>query len=170
VIKSLKSGFWRADWFLGVIVVLAILFASGSDLLQSLERKAYDMGVLASSRAPSERIAVIAIDDASIANIGRWPWSREVHARMTDILAGAKAKVIGNTVFFSEPQLDPGYQYITKLLEQVQKSQPAPVEPPPAAVPGAAPAPAVPAAPSGPLAEFVATLEGATRCRCRRRR
>jgi CHASE2 domain-containing sensor protein/tRNA A-37 threonylcarbamoyl transferase component Bud32 len=161
VIKSLKSGFWRADWFLGVIVVLAILFASGSDLLQSLERKAYDMGVLASSRAPSERIAVIAIDDASIANIGRWPWSREVHARMTDILAGAKAKVIGNTVFFSEPQLDPGYQYITKLLEQVQKSQPAPVEPPPAAVPGAAPAPAVPAAPSGPLAEFVATLQEA---------
>ncbi len=123
MIKSLKSGFWKSDWFLGVIVVLAMLFAAGSDLMQSLERKAYDMGVLASSRTPSDRIAVIAIDDESIANIGRWPWSREVHARMTDLLAGAKAKVIGNTVFFSEPQLDPGYQYITRLLELAQKSQ-----------------------------------------------
>ena len=44
----------------------------------------------------------------SIANIGRWPWSRDVHAKMTELLAGAKAKVIGNTVFFSEPQVDPG--------------------------------------------------------------
>jgi CHASE2 domain-containing sensor protein/tRNA A-37 threonylcarbamoyl transferase component Bud32 len=149
VIKSLKTGFWRADWFLGVIVFLVMLFASGSDLLQSLERKAYDMGVLASSRAPSDRIVVIAIDDESITNIGRWPWSREVHARMTDFLAGAKARVIGNTVFFSEPQLDPGYQYITKLLELAQKSQPAPAESPPAA------------APAAPLAEFVATLQEA---------
>jgi len=162
VIKSLKAGFWRADWFLGVVVMLVVLFASGSDLLQSLERKAYDMGVLASSRAPSERIAVIAIDDASIANIGRWPWSREVHAKMTDLLTAAKAKVIGNTVFFSEPQLDPGYKYITRLLEQVQKSQPAPAEAPPAeaATPGA-PAPAALPAQAGPLAEFVATLREA---------
>ena len=42
------------------------------------------MGVRATTRAPSDRIAVIAIDDTSIANIGRWPWSRDVHARMTD--------------------------------------------------------------------------------------
>ncbi|HUN69823.1 MAG TPA: serine/threonine-protein kinase [Burkholderiales bacterium] len=159
MIKSFKSGFWRADWFLGVVVALVVLFASGSDLLQSLERKAYDMGVLASSRAPSERIAVIAIDDASIANIGRWPWSREVHARMTDLLAGAKAKVIGNTIFFSEPQLDPGYKYITRLLEQVQKTQPAPAEASPASTPPVAAAPAP--APTGPLAEFVATLQEA---------
>jgi CHASE2 domain-containing sensor protein len=113
----LKSTFWKTDWFLGLAVALLLLFASGSDLLQSLERKAYDMGVLASSRTPSDRVAVIAIDDASIANIGRWPWSREVHARMADLLAGAGAKVVANTVFFSEAQLDPGYQYIAKLLE-----------------------------------------------------
>src|SRR4051812_3001898 len=87
----MKSGFWKTDWFLGLVVVVLMLFAGGSDLLQSLERKAYDMGVQASSRNASDKIAVIAIDDTSIANIGRWPWSREVHAKMTDLLAGAKA-------------------------------------------------------------------------------
>jgi CHASE2 domain-containing sensor protein len=144
VIKSLKAGFWKADWFLGVVVVIAMFFAGGSDLLQSLERKAYDMGVRASTRTPSDQIAVIAIDDESIANIGRWPWSREVHAKMTDLLAAAKAKVIANTVFFSEPQLDPGYRYITKLLEVVHKSQAAQGE-----------------APAGPLTDIEAILKDA---------
>jgi CHASE2 domain-containing sensor protein len=112
-----KLDFWKSDWFLGVAVAIAVFVAAQGDLVQSLERKAYDMGVRAASRTPSDKIAVIAIDDQSIANIGRWPWSREIHAKMTDILTGAKAKVVGNTVFFSEPQIDPGYQYITKLLE-----------------------------------------------------
>src|SRR3970040_1398756 len=112
-----KLDFWRADWFLGVVVALVVLALSGRDLIQSLERKAYDLGVQATSRAPSDRVAVIAIDDASIANIGRWPWSREVHARMGDDLAGAKAKVIVSSTFFFEPQLDAGLAYINNLLE-----------------------------------------------------
>ncbi len=113
----MKSGLWKTDWFFGLVVALVLLLMGNSDLLQSLERKAYDMGVMSSSRTPLDRIAVIAIDDASIANLGRWPWSREIHANMTDILSGANAKVIGDTVFFTEPQIDPGYQYIVKLLE-----------------------------------------------------
>ncbi|HVS27309.1 MAG TPA: CHASE2 domain-containing protein [Burkholderiales bacterium] len=117
-----KTAFWKADWFLGLIVAIVLIFASGSDLIQSLERKAYDLAVQASSRSPSDKVAVIAIDDQSIANIGRWPWSREVHAKMIDLLASAKAKVIGNTVFFSEPQIDPGLVYISKLNQVLANS------------------------------------------------
>ena len=126
----MKSGFWKTDWFFGLLVALVLLLGSNSDLLQSLERKAYDMGVMSSTRTPLDRIAVIAIDDASIANLGRWPWSREIHAKMTDILAGTKAKVIGNTVYFTEPQIDPGYKYIVKLLAAAGADAPmaAPVE------------------------------------------
>jgi len=112
-----KLAFWKADWFFGLIVTVVLFIAGGGDLIQSLERKAYDLGVKASSRNPSEKVAVIAIDDQSIANIGRWPWSREVHAKMIDLLAGAKAKVIGSAVFFSEPQVDPGLNYINKLTQ-----------------------------------------------------
>ena len=111
-----KLGFWKADWFTGLIVVVVMLVASRGDLIQSLERKAYDLGVQAVSRVPSDRIAVIAIDDSSIANIGRWPWSRDVQARMIDLLGGAKAKVVANTTFFFEPQRDAGLVYIEKLL------------------------------------------------------
>jgi len=111
-----KLSFWKADWFLGVLVAIVMLVAARGDLIQSLERKAYDLGVKAASRTPSDRIAIIAIDDASIANIGRWPWSRDVHARMIDLLGGAKAKVIANTTFFFEPQRDAGLAYVEKLI------------------------------------------------------
>jgi serine/threonine-protein kinase len=104
----MKAGIWKKDWFLGLVVTLLLLAAGGTFLIQSFERTAYDWGVRASSRAPSDKVVIIAIDDASIRNIGRWPWSREVHAKMTETLANAKAKVIGNLVFFSEPQVDAG--------------------------------------------------------------
>ncbi|MEO7726076.1 MAG: serine/threonine-protein kinase [Burkholderiales bacterium] len=115
--------FWKSDWFLGLAVVLAIvLFNRVSDLIPSLERKAYDLGVIATSRTPSDKIAVIAIDAESLDKIGRWPWSRDVLAKMTDTLAAAKVKVIAYTVLFAEPQVDPGYIYISKLLDLAGKN------------------------------------------------
>jgi len=119
-----KLGFWKTDWFVAVAIALVVLIASGSTLIQSLERTAYDMGVRATGHAPSEKVAVIAIDDQSIANIGRWPWPRDVHARMIELLSQAKAKVIGTTIFFSEPQVDPGLVYINKLIEAYQALPP----------------------------------------------
>lgn len=98
-------------------------------MIQSLERIAYDWGVQASTRDADDKIAVIAIDDQSIANMGRWPWSRDVHAKMTDMLAGAQAKVIGNTVFFLEPQVDPGLQYINKISKFIDESSTPETEP-----------------------------------------
>jgi CHASE2 domain-containing sensor protein len=117
----MKTGFWKKDWFLGLVVSLVLLFMGGTQIIQGFERSAYDWGVRASSQTPSDKVVVIAIDDASIRNIGRWPWSREVHAKMTDTLANAKAKVIGNLVFFSEQQLDAGLVFINKLLELFPK-------------------------------------------------
>ncbi|HET7776310.1 MAG TPA: hypothetical protein VFK74_08085 [Azospira sp.] len=38
-----KAGFWKTDWFLGLALILALLVAANSDLMQSLERKAYDL-------------------------------------------------------------------------------------------------------------------------------
>jgi len=114
--------FWQKDWFISLLVAAAFSFGANSDLMQSLERKAYDLGVLGSSRTPSDKIAVIAIDEQSIANLGRWPWPREIHAKMVDTLAAGNAKVIGYTAFFFEPQLDAGLGYIYKIAELLGNS------------------------------------------------
>lgn len=117
-----RWSFWQKDWFVGLLVALVFLMGAKSDLIQSLERKAYDLGVLASSRTPSDKIAVIAIDEQSIANMGRWPWPREIHAKMIDVLASGHAKVIGYTAFFFEPQVDAGLDYIYKIAELIGNS------------------------------------------------
>ncbi len=101
---------------LGIVVSLVILLLGSGELMQSLERKAYDLGVGATSRTPSDKIAVIAIDKTSLDNIGRWPWSRDIMADMVERLAGAKAKVIATTVLFSEPQRDAGLGYIERMI------------------------------------------------------
>jgi CHASE2 domain-containing sensor protein len=115
--------FWQKDWFVGLLVALVFLFGANSDLMQSLERKAYDLGVLASSRTPSDKIAVIAIDEQSIANLGRWPWPRAIHAQLLDVLATGHPKVIGYTAFFFEPQVDAGLDYIYKIAELIGNSK-----------------------------------------------
>ena len=117
-----KTGFWKADWFLGLAVSIVMLAISNSDLLGSLERKAYDLGVQASNKKPSDSIAIIAIDDYSIANIGRWVWPRDHLARMTDMLSAGQSKLIANTIFFFEPQIDPGYAYVKQLQELFQQA------------------------------------------------
>jgi len=97
----MKAGFWKKDWFLGLVVTFLLLIARPSYLVQGLERAAYDWGVRASSRTPSDKVVVIAIDDASIRNIGRWPWSRAYACKMTEILANRQSESHpGNLVFF----------------------------------------------------------------------
>lgn len=135
----MSKSFWKTDWFIGVVVSVVMLVAGSGELLQSLERKAYDLGVGAVSRQPSDKVAVIAIDKQSIDNIGRWPWSREVHARMIEGLAAAKAKVIASTVFFSEPQIDPGLAYINKLIDLYGQAGGAPLTGAPEAIAAQAP-------------------------------
>lgn len=116
--KSSLAAFWRTDWFAGVaIVVAAFVLHASTDFIGTLERRFYDFASTSNARQPSDRIAVIAIDDQSIANIGRWPWQRDVHAKLIDLLAQAKAKTIVQTVFFLEPQMDPGLGFIRKMRE-----------------------------------------------------
>ena len=115
---SRRSEFWRSDWFAGLLVVVAVVaLHKTTNLVESLERRFYDVAVTSSSRQPSDRIAVIAIDDQSIANIGRWPWPRDVHAKLIDQLAAAKAKTIVHTTFFFEPQVDRGLVFIKKMKD-----------------------------------------------------
>jgi serine/threonine-protein kinase len=116
-----RGRFWRSDWFVGVAVVLAVIVLyKGTDFTDTLERRLYDYASTRTSRQPSDRIAIIAIDDQSISNIGRWPWPRDVHAELIDKLAAAKAKTIVHTAFFFEPQTDRGLAYIRKIKQALE--------------------------------------------------
>ena len=118
----MKTRFWSSDWFAGFIITVLVVLFSGSPTFQGLERSAYDWGVRSTQKTPSDKIAIISIDDESIANIGRWPWSRDLHAELIQKLSQGGAKVIGHTVFFLEPQIDRGSRFIRDLIDFVSNA------------------------------------------------
>lgn len=123
----MNGGLLSKDWFLALAVslVFVIAFLSGASFIEKMERVAYDAGVSFTNRNPgaAKRIAIIAIDDASIERIGRWPWSRTELAKMVRKLAKAKTKVVGMQIFLSEPQSGVGLTHIRKIRKYVNKTR-----------------------------------------------
>jgi len=62
----------------------------------------YKLRPLTVSEAP---VALIALDDASMREIGRWPWSRELVAEMTGKLIDSGVSSVAFDVIFSEPEV-----------------------------------------------------------------
>jgi signal transduction histidine kinase/CHASE2 domain-containing sensor protein len=52
---------------------------------------------------PPDDIAIVAIDEPSIAHFGRFPWSRALSARAIDVIAAAQPKAIGVDVLYVDP-------------------------------------------------------------------
>src|SRR3981189_1942437 len=119
-----KAGFWKKDWFLCLGVSLVMLATGGPPLMQALGRFAYDWGVRASARTPSDRISVIAIDKRAIENSGRGPGASEAHAKMIESLASAKPKVIGWTVLWFGARDYPSDDQTNRLLETYRRLVP----------------------------------------------
>ncbi len=120
-----RGNFWRADWFVGVLVVIAVfLVHQSTNFIESLDNRLYDFGLTQANKKPSDQIAIIAIDDQSIQNIGRWPWSRDIQAKIIEQISSGKPKAIVNSIFYFEPQQEralPYFQRIEKALENLPK-------------------------------------------------
>lgn len=93
----------------GVALVLAALafVLPLSGWTWRADRLVYDIGLSLWRRPVPEGIVIVAIDDASVAAIGRWPWPRAVHSTLLARLAAARPRAIGLDVTFSEPDPDP---------------------------------------------------------------
>lgn len=118
-----KTGFFRQDWFIALIIGLLFGFAilARSNFLERLEFIAYDAGVKATNRTPgaTDQIAIVAIDDQSIKEIGRWPWPRSVLADMLDKLTQAEARAVGMLIYLTEPQADQGLSAIRGVRDKL---------------------------------------------------
>jgi serine/threonine-protein kinase len=120
-----KKGFWTSDWFAGLayslvfILFAYVIFGGG---FGRAETAAYDLGMNWASAAPDQDIAVIAIDEASINTLGRWPWPRDYHAALIQKLSKAGANVIGFTILLSEAQDDPAIANIKDMEDFYDKS------------------------------------------------
>lgn len=70
-------------------------------------------------RPPSPRAALLAIDNASVEELGRFPWSREKIAFIITEMKKYGAAAIGFDITFSEEQEDQSF----KLMEQIEEKK-----------------------------------------------
>ncbi|HEX7547688.1 MAG TPA: adenylate/guanylate cyclase domain-containing protein, partial [Candidatus Methylomirabilis sp.] len=101
--------------------VLAILFFLQPGFIRTLDFKLLDEHFrLRGARAPVVPIRIVAIDDASLEKLGRWPWPRATLAKLFKQLADAKPRVVGVDVILSEPEVSPEQSVADHLLSRYQ--------------------------------------------------
>jgi len=92
------------EWAL--VTAFCVLVAAASTAfgwLWRLDMAAYDATASLVPRPVAEEVAIVAIDDRSLAQIGRWPWRRSVHAALIERLTAAGARVIALDIILHEP-------------------------------------------------------------------
>jgi len=88
----------------GLTLAAVLAYILGIPLLDLLELKTYDMRLRALRTSPPQHVTIAAIDERSLAELGRWPWTRAKLATLFDRLDEAGARVIAFDGFFSEPE------------------------------------------------------------------
>jgi signal transduction histidine kinase len=92
------------EWMLLTAVLVAIAaLSSWQGWLWRADQLLYDTGLSLASRTVPDDIVIVAIDEESLARIGRWPWRRAIHATLIEKLTQAEAAAVGMDIILSEP-------------------------------------------------------------------
>jgi CHASE2 domain-containing sensor protein len=83
-------------------VAIACLLAGGEWLWRA-DTAIYDRLLAGHSKPAPDDIVIVAVDDHSLAMIGRWPWPRRTHAELVDLLTRAGVRAIVFDIAFGEP-------------------------------------------------------------------
>ena len=113
---------WRRIAVTLLPLAFALLHAAGIariDVLQRLEDIIYDARLRATMPGTLDpRIVIVDIDEKSLAELGRWPWSRNKLAALTDELFGhQQIALLGFDVVFAEPDESSGLKQLTALSQ-----------------------------------------------------
>ncbi len=100
------------------LITLAALFIY-FDTLWEWDQVIYDWQLRRWTRTPADNVVIVAIDEQSLAELGRWPWSRAVHADVVQRIHASGARVIGLDVVFAEASADDpeGDRQLTRIID-----------------------------------------------------
>ena len=88
---------------------------------EKIEGRLYDLRLnvkeLIERKPPPEHIIIVSVDEKSIKEIGRWPWSRKVMAELINKISEGTPKVIGIDIMFSEKEDRESDEKLAKAIE-----------------------------------------------------
>jgi len=131
MLKRITGFIERHEKWLGLPLVLimasvALLLALAQpDFLENIERKTLDERFVLRGPIPHDpHIVILAIDNASVTEVGRWPWSRDKIAAIVDrVLGQYGARALGFDIIFSEQQRNP-LQESLRMMQQSRQIDP----------------------------------------------
>lgn len=95
------------EWLLfGSISMIALVTIVASGVTTPGDYLVYDWWLQQRSHPPSSDIVIVAVDNESLTQLGRWPWSRQMHAEAIRQIAAAKPRSIIYDILFTEPSPD----------------------------------------------------------------
>lgn len=100
-----------------LLALLGGLFCSllyWNDWVQPLDRSIYDTFNEMATLPTADDIVIVAVDEPSLAELGRWPWPRENHVELLRRLKTAGVAAVAVDILFAEPYLD--YPEVDGLL------------------------------------------------------
>jgi len=92
---------------MALLLPLAMLGLAHRPGLLQMDAYIHDRLLILASHRASADILIIAIDEHSLRELGRWPWSRATHARLLERLAPAAPRAVLLDLFLTEPSADP---------------------------------------------------------------
>lgn len=103
-------------------LALACLRAASCQYVELLDARLGDYRLLQrGQQPPAPEVVVVAVDDASLEAVGRWPWSRAVVARLVDRLVESEAAVIGFDIVQSEATSAHDVDLLPQVVEGVDE-------------------------------------------------
>ncbi len=110
------SGMTKNILLLGATLLLLILWLT-APFTKRMDLFFYDSWMMLNKTPVSNQVVVIGIDDQSLSYLGRWPWSRTVHAELIDRLTEAKVRAVGIDIIFSEPESEQADRRLAKAIQ-----------------------------------------------------
>ncbi|MEK6589531.1 MAG: adenylate/guanylate cyclase domain-containing protein [Nitrospinota bacterium] len=104
-------------------LVITLYFLDPS-FIKFMELKSLDLRFIYRGEVkPGKEVAIAAIDEKSIDELGKWPWPRYIQSELVDKLTRKGVKVIGFDVVFSEPDINPGLHKLGELKRLLQEDK-----------------------------------------------
>ena len=93
------------EWFAILCALLGLAVLLGlQNGLGRLDQTLYDQFLSTAGRPARDDIIIVAIDDFSLSQLGRWPWPRTHHAQLLQRITAAQPRVVGLDIILSEPE------------------------------------------------------------------
>lgn len=93
------------------------------DLLEVLELRTYDMRIKAKPKQRKvDNVVIAAIDEKSLKELGRWPWSRYTIARLVNKLDRLGASAIALDIVFAEPETTISLRHLRMAKKEIALS------------------------------------------------